>query len=83
MYVEKYKIPLKKYALNISKERLHFDCHNSAKIELYQCDAKKMTMIKDNSIDFICTHPPYANIMYNISIFSNIANHKRTIMSLF
>ena len=50
-------------ALNISKKRLHFDCHNSAKIKLYQCDAKKMTMLKDNSIDFICTHPPYANII--------------------
>ena len=35
-------------ALNISKKRLHFDCHNSAKIELYQCDTKKITMIKDN-----------------------------------
>lgn len=56
-------IDINSTALNISKKRLHFDSHNTAKIKLYQCDAQKMDMLQDNSIDFICTHPPYANII--------------------
>lgn len=50
-------------ALNITKKRLNFNSHNSAKIKLYQCDARKMKILNNNSIDFICTHPPYANII--------------------
>lgn len=50
-------------ALKISKKRLHFDSHNSSKVKLFQCDAKEMNFLKNNSIDFVCTHPPYANII--------------------
>ncbi|CVH76652.1 Modification methylase MboII [Clostridiales bacterium CHKCI006] len=50
-------------ALNISKERLRFASHNSSMIKLYKGDAQKLTMINDDSIDLICTHPPYANII--------------------
>ncbi len=28
-----------------------------------KCDARNLSIIKDNSIDLICTHPPYSNII--------------------
>lgn len=37
--------------------------------KLYISDAKKLEFCEDNSIDFICTHPPYANAI----IYSNDA----------
>ena len=33
------------------------------KIYLKQGDARKLHFIQDEAIDFICTHPPYANII--------------------
>lgn len=32
-------------------------------VSLYKGDARNLDFIKDDSIDFICTHPPYANII--------------------
>lgn len=29
-----------------------------------QGDARNLSMIADNSIDLICTHPPYADIIH-------------------
>jgi len=36
---------------------------NSGKVYIHKGDARKLDFIKDESIDFICTHPPYANII--------------------
>ena len=33
------------------------------KVELRKGDARNLDFISDESIDFICTHPPYANII--------------------
>ena len=37
--------------------------HKSGKVTLIKGNAQKLDSIKDKSIDFICTHPPYANII--------------------
>lgn len=47
----------------ISEANLQFQCESTSKIFTRNGNATKLQFIKDNSIDFICTHPPYANII--------------------
>lgn len=47
----------------ISEVNLKFQCETSSKIFVRNGDAVNLHFIKDNHIDFICTHPPYANII--------------------
>ncbi|GFP76385.1 TRM11 family SAM-dependent methyltransferase [Clostridium fungisolvens] len=49
------------YALKISKERCYK--YNGFNISIERGDARNLVAINDNSIDLICTHPPYANII--------------------
>lgn len=51
-------------ALNCCKEKTDFE-HNGAdgKVYLHKGDARNLDFIPDNSIDLICTHPPYADII--------------------
>ena len=56
-------------AIDITKKRTQFSINNSANIKLFLGDAQNLNMIKNNSIDFICTHPPYANIIKYIGMF--------------
>jgi len=50
-------------ALKITKEALNFDHKSKAKIELKLNDTRVLNFLKDESIDFILTHPPYADII--------------------
>jgi DNA modification methylase len=44
------------------------------KIEFYVGDARDLSFIKDESIDLICTHPPYANaIQYTDNIAQDLS----------
>ncbi|MBV1820815.1 TRM11 family SAM-dependent methyltransferase [Clostridium cochlearium] len=56
-------------AINTSNNRLN--SVNKENIILLNRDARNLYDIKDNSIDLICTHPPYANI---IKYSNNIKN---------
>ena len=47
----------------ISEANLKFQCRASSKIFVRNGDAVNLNFIKDSHIDFICTHPPYANII--------------------
>lgn len=51
-------------ALERCKEKIDFD-YEAAKgrVELHKGDARNLDFISDDSIDFVCTHPPYANII--------------------
>ena len=51
-------------ALERCEEKVSFS-HPSAngQVHLKQGDARHLDMINDNSIDLICTHPPYADIL--------------------
>lgn len=51
-------------ALERCKEKIDFD-YKAAKgrVELHKGDARNLDFISDDSIDFICTHPPYADII--------------------
>lgn len=51
-------------ALNRCKDKVNFE-HVGAdgKVFLRKGDARNLDFIPDNSVDLICTHPPYANII--------------------
>ncbi len=48
--------------VRITKNRLDFEA-SGADIKVEVGDARKLSKIKDEFIDFIATHPPYANII--------------------
>lgn len=50
-------------ALERTKKSLEFDIENNAKQRIIKCDARNMTFIKDEEIDFVLTHPPYVDII--------------------
>ena len=63
-------------AISITKQRTSYQRNNNSTLNIYLANAKKMDCITDNSIDFICTHPPYADIIcYSDSIPDDISLH--------
>jgi DNA modification methylase len=50
-------------AIEKCKEKCNFEINNAGKVYIRQGDARNLYFIKDESIDFICTHPPYSNII--------------------
>lgn len=51
-------------ALARCKEKTNFEYLNSGQVSIVQGDARNLDFIKEKSIDFICTHPPYADIIH-------------------
>lgn len=49
-------------ALNLCEEKIKI-FKEDKKYFIGKCDARNLSIINDNSIDLICTHPPYANII--------------------
>ena len=47
--------------LTLSKEKSHLNIYEP---ELSVGDARNLSFLQDNSIDLICAHPPYANIIH-------------------
>lgn len=56
-------IDINQNALDITEDRINFDCPNSYKPLLFLSDATNMVEIADDSVDLICSHPPYSNII--------------------
>lgn len=50
-------------SVSISETNLQFQCETNSKIFTRCANATDLYFIKDNHIDFICTHPPYVNII--------------------
>lgn len=50
-------------SLKLSNANLAFTCNAISKVFIRQGDAQNLSFIKDDSIDLICTHPPYSNII--------------------
>lgn len=64
-------------ALERCKEKCNFERDNSGTVDIYEGDARNLDFISDNSIDFICTHPPYANIIqYSENIKDDLSHLK-------
>lgn len=58
-------------SVSISETNIKFQCKTNSKIFVREGNAKGLDFIKDESINLICTHPPYANI---IKYSENIEN---------
>lgn len=68
-------IDINKEALILTRDRLNFNSLNEKSMleqKTYLGDARNLNLIKNESVDLIATHPPYANI---ISYTKN-SNHK-------
>ena len=52
-------------ALERCREKTDFEYEGAnGRVEIRKADARNLAFIKDASIDLICTHPPYANIIH-------------------
>jgi len=73
-------IDINPYAIELSKKALNFEVENdNCKQDAYVGDARELSNISDESIDFIIFHPPYLNIIkYSQGVIkedlSNISN---------
>ncbi len=50
-------------SVSLSETNIQFQCKTNSKIYTRNGNATDLHFIRDNSIDFICTHPPYSNIV--------------------
>ena len=73
-------IDVNEVALERCRNKVNFD-HPSAKgrVSIHKGDARQLDFIKNETIDLICTHPPYANMIQyskdlNIEIASDLSN---------
>lgn len=59
-------------ALARCKEKTTFNYEGAnGKVYIYKGDSRRLDFIQNNSIDLICTHPPYANIIEYSEDISN------------
>jgi len=56
-------VDINKAALERTKKALDFEVKNASKQRIIKCDARSMDFIKDEEVDFVLTHPPYADII--------------------
>ena len=56
-------VDINSQSVSISETNLQFQCETTSKIFTQNGNATDLHFIKDSHIDFICTHPPYANII--------------------
>ena len=62
-------------ALERCREKCNFEVPNSGNVYIKQGDARNLGFISNNSVDFICTHPPYANIIEYSKDIENDLSH--------
>lgn len=67
-------IDINPVALNRCHQKCTFDYSTPSQIHIRQGDARNLDFIPAQSIDLICTHPPYANIIqYSNSIQGDLS----------
>lgn len=58
-------------------EKCNFERKNCGTVEIHQGDARNLDFLQDESIDLICTHPPYADIIkYSEDIENDLSRLK-------
>lgn len=50
-------------AIELTNKALNFECEHNPKIKVLLNDSRDLSILKDESIDFILNHPPYADII--------------------
>ena len=67
-------VDINQQSVSISETNLQFQCDSKSKIHIRQANANNLRFIKDLGIDFICTHPPYADIIkYSNGLLGDIS----------
>ena len=65
-------------ALDRCREKIDFEYEGAnGKVFIHKGDARNLDFISDESIDLICTHPPYADIIHyseNMDIDNDLSN---------
>lgn len=56
-------VDINSQSVSLSETNLQFQCDSKSKIFVKEGSATELSFIKDSKTDFICTHPPYANII--------------------
>ena len=68
-------VDVNKTSLEICRKKVAFPYNAKSNIDIRKGDARNLDFIKDNSIDLILTHPPYANIIkYSDGIKGDLSN---------
>jgi DNA modification methylase len=63
-------------ALERCRQKTAFEYQNTAQVHINQGDARGLDCVPSASVDFICTHPPYANIIhYSDGIEGDLSNY--------
>ncbi len=62
-------------ALQRCREKCDFEREPSGKVYLHKGDARNLDFIPNDSIDFVCTHPPYADIIQYSENIENDLSH--------
>jgi DNA modification methylase len=57
-------VDINEAALERCREKCNFEYPTASHVEIRCSDARNLDFIKDGKIDFICTHPPYADIIH-------------------
>ena len=61
-------------SVSLSETNLNFKCETQSRIYIRKGNATDLSFIRDNRIDFVCTHPPYANIIkYSSNVEGDIS----------
>lgn len=61
-------------SIKIAIENLKFNKNNEFQPSIYNYDSRNLDFLNDNSIDLICAHPPYSNIIrYSESIDGDLS----------
>lgn len=64
-------------ALARCREKIAFEWENSGQVYIKQGDARNLHFVPNASIDFICTHPSYANIIkYSEDVDGDLSHFK-------
>lgn len=64
-------------AISRCKEKCDFKREKCGKVDIVQADARRLDFLKNESIDLICTHPPYADIIkYSEDIENDLSRLK-------
>ena len=63
-YCNAIEIDINPNAVEIRKQKLLFNVNNEPLVNVYEGNATSLNEVKDNSIDLICKHPPYADIIH-------------------
>lgn len=64
-------------ALQSCKEKCDFSYKTDSRVYIKRGDARNLKFISDSTIDFVCTHPPYADIIkYSEDIKEDISHFR-------